>query len=144
MAKSKQKIEERVVFIDATDFFHEMGAARGGNKVYASLNDTFECQPCSKECGVVKAKVSFVKQVHSSNYDSSNTKAADEWEIYTQSEEYLSHLLNKLQEAQEKVDNIKKTITRNLSTRPPELCLTHPNACVRELTKQLLNSKKDA
>lgn len=52
-------IKPKYGYIDATDFYHELGEAAGGVTIYASVNDTLENCWCAKECGVLKVKVSF-------------------------------------------------------------------------------------
>ena len=47
-------------YMDLTDFLYELGEAAGGNRVFASVNDLIENQPCADECGIVK--VAFVDE----------------------------------------------------------------------------------
>jgi hypothetical protein len=51
-------------FMDKIDFDYELGKAKGGNVVYASVNDLAEHEPCClKECGIVKVEVRLVEVV---------------------------------------------------------------------------------
>ena len=51
------------LYMCATDYEHELGAAQGGNVVYASVEDLKACRPCVAECGIVAVRVEFVRTV---------------------------------------------------------------------------------
>jgi hypothetical protein len=49
--------ETRYGYMCATAFDWELGEALGGTRVYATIEDLKDCQPCVKQCGIVKVKV---------------------------------------------------------------------------------------
>lgn len=53
-------------YMDLISFECEVGAARGGNRVYPSPEDCLENNPCAVECGVVEVKVEAVRIVQES------------------------------------------------------------------------------
>ena len=79
-------------FMDATDFFYELGEAAGGNRIFGSLEEVLKHEPCAEECGVVKVLVTFVEQVRPENFDRGNSKTSAEWKEYLTSEEHKAHL----------------------------------------------------
>jgi hypothetical protein len=54
---AKKEKNTRTGFMDATDFYHEVGCAKGGNVVYPSEKDLLENSPCAKQCGIVKVEI---------------------------------------------------------------------------------------
>ena len=70
MTKSAENSQpkSRQGYMDATDFFHELGEALGGNIIYSSIEDLLENKPCAKECGVVKVGVEFLETILDPNF----------------------------------------------------------------------------
>jgi hypothetical protein len=62
-------------YMDATDFYHELGAASGGNTVYPSVGDLESFSPCVKECGVVQVEMTFVRNVRNADFSTLSSKA---------------------------------------------------------------------
>lgn len=62
--------EEIEVFVDQTDFLHEIGEgnAPGPHMVYNTLKEIKKKQPCVEQCGVVRAKLVFVEVVQPSDF----------------------------------------------------------------------------
>ena len=52
--------EIRYGYMDHTDFYWEVGEARGGNTIYSSIKDLLKNQPCAKECGIVRVRIEVV------------------------------------------------------------------------------------
>lgn len=50
-------------FMDKTDFDHELGVAKGGSRVFASLKDLRKSRKCTGACGVVEVEVRLVRVV---------------------------------------------------------------------------------
>lgn len=58
------KSEVRKGYMDSVAFDHELGVARGGNAVYASVEDVHRKHGCTiTECGVYEVEVKFRKVV---------------------------------------------------------------------------------
>lgn len=91
---------ERVVYMDSTDFWHEVGEASGGSKVYASIEEVLKHNSCAKECGVVSATIKYKEQVLPSEQLELQGQTISEWKEYQVSAEYLSHLEDCLIKAQ--------------------------------------------
>jgi len=51
------------VYMCAVDFSFELGEAKGGTKLYASIKDLKENHSCWEECGITKVKVGYVESV---------------------------------------------------------------------------------
>jgi hypothetical protein len=70
-----------VGYMDMVDWEHELGEAKGGNRVYPSVKDLKECRPCVAECGIVKVEVRFLKVVKKQDFSDSFKKAKplDKW-----------------------------------------------------------------
>lgn len=56
------------VFMDKTDWDHEVGEAAGGNKVYASVDDLRESEKCVDECGIVEVEITLVRVIHEDRF----------------------------------------------------------------------------
>lgn len=54
-----KKREFRIGYMDYTDFNYELGHALGGNIVYSDKADLLESNPCAKECGIVKVRITL-------------------------------------------------------------------------------------
>jgi hypothetical protein len=55
-------------FMCKTDFDCELGAAKGGNLVYASEADLRASRGCLDECGLVEVEVSLVRVIQEDNF----------------------------------------------------------------------------
>jgi hypothetical protein len=44
-------------FMCLTDYWHELGEAPGGEKVYASIEELRELRPCVSTCGIAEVEV---------------------------------------------------------------------------------------
>jgi hypothetical protein len=64
-------------YMDLTDFECELGAARGGNRVYPSIEDCRENNPCNDECGIVEVEVRARRIVQASNMPLQRGEAGD-------------------------------------------------------------------
>ncbi len=51
----------RTGYMCSTDFYHELGEAAGGTKIYRSKEDCLANCSCVRECGMFKVKISFDK-----------------------------------------------------------------------------------
>lgn len=51
-----------------TDFECELGAAKGGNGVYPSIEDLRENRKCVDQCGIAKVKVECVEIIQEPDY----------------------------------------------------------------------------
>ena len=62
--------QEIEVFVDLVDFMHEIGVgnAPGPHKIYNTIQEIKEKQPCVEECGIVRAKLIKMETVQTSNY----------------------------------------------------------------------------
>jgi len=62
--------QEIEVFVDATDFYHEIGAgnAPGPHYIYNSAAEIQHKQPCAIQCGVVRAKLVKLETVVKGNW----------------------------------------------------------------------------
>lgn len=62
--------EEIEVYVDLVDFMYEigMGNAPGPHKIYNSIQEIKEKQPCVEECGIVRAKLVKLETVQAPNY----------------------------------------------------------------------------
>ena len=102
--KPKANSKSVICYMDATDFFHELGEARGGNRVYGSLEEVLLHQPCAVECGVVRVQVTQGEVVRESNFD---------WEG-GQREAYhrLSILRESLEKAEKALVYLRKEIAK--------------------------------
>jgi hypothetical protein len=90
----------------AVDFLHELGEAAGGNTIYPSEKSAIENSPCVKSCGLVKVKIVEVKQILPSTFD--NCKTSEEWEEYNKSDEYRSHLLDRIDHLEDQLSFLYK------------------------------------
>ena len=71
ISRDSMKEAHRTGYMDKVDFDHELAAAIGGNRVYASEEDLRVCQPCTKECGVVQVDVVLRKVIQESDFSES-------------------------------------------------------------------------
>ena len=53
----------KIGYMCATDWYWELGEARGGTKVYCSVSDLKRERKCVSSCGIVKVKVELVEVV---------------------------------------------------------------------------------
>jgi len=90
-----KKRETRIAYMDLTDFVWELGEAKGGNDIYASVKDLLENKPCANECGYVKVKVLLEKVL---KRDSHNFEDG-EWTH----EEKRRHYKDKIQKAKDRL-----------------------------------------
>ena len=62
--------EEIEVYVDLVDFMHEIGIgnAPGPHKIYNSIQEIKNKQPCVEECGIVRAKLVKLETVQEPNY----------------------------------------------------------------------------
>src|SRR5665213_522809 len=103
------------VFMDGVDFQHEIGHASGGNKVYASLGDLLENNPCAKSCGAVKVKVEFVEWVMEQNWNNTELTEYSAEEIEKDRDlqmlegamAHLKYLTEKLEKQNNKVEALR-------------------------------------
>lgn len=56
-------------YMCAIDFDCELGAASGGTKVYASIDDLKDDHDCWKSCGIVEVSVSFEREIEPQNFN---------------------------------------------------------------------------
>lgn len=90
-------------YADATDFYYEMGAALGGNRVFPSVEDLLEHETCAKHCGVVKVKISLIEDVIKCNH-SGDGKTIQEWKEWEKTEECLEHRKERVKAAKKVLD----------------------------------------
>lgn len=50
-------------YMCTTDWECELGAAQGGNTIFASMEDALETLNCARGCGIVEVRVRFSKEV---------------------------------------------------------------------------------
>lgn len=55
---------EKIGYMCLIDYECELGYAKGGNKIYPSIEDLKECHDCWDECGIVEVKVVLNKIIH--------------------------------------------------------------------------------
>ena len=62
--------KEIEVYVDLTDFLHEIGEgnAPGPHMVYNSIEEIKKKKPCVAQCGIAKAKLVLVEVVEQSNF----------------------------------------------------------------------------
>lgn len=96
---------KRYGYMDYVDFCHELGEAKGGNRVFASVKDLKENQNCVEECGIVKVSVEQVEVVQPSNY----SLEGDEYSVETHIKHLLEELV-RLEEAQVRIKNYIKSL----------------------------------
>ena len=56
------------------DFDCELGRAKGGTRVYPSIEDLKERHDCWEECGIVEVEVRMVRQISPANNPPTNEK----------------------------------------------------------------------
>lgn len=63
--------KETIGYMCKVDFDHELGAAKGGNVVYPSVEDLRENRNCvnSGGCGIVKVKVVGIEVIAEDNFE---------------------------------------------------------------------------
>jgi len=68
--KEQGDSEEVEVYVDLVDFMHEIGIgnAPGPHKIYNSIIEIKEKQPCVEECGIIRAKLVKLETIQASNY----------------------------------------------------------------------------
>ena len=68
---TRKEIDERVVkgFMCGVDWQHELGAAAGGNRIFATVEDLKRCYPCVEECGIVEVGVRLKRWVLEQDFD---------------------------------------------------------------------------
>lgn len=93
----------RTGYMCAVDFYHEIGAAMGGNRVYSSIKDLRENLSCVDQCGIVKVTISLSETIQDSNYE--DLKAIDK--NYEKSQEYFEHLKDRVHHFSKITDNYK-------------------------------------
>ncbi len=57
-----QQIESRFGYMCRVDFLHELESASGGIYVYKNINDVKKHRKCTNECGIVKVKITEIKE----------------------------------------------------------------------------------
>lgn len=64
------KNEDRVVtgFMCKVDWDHELGAALGGNNIFASEADLIANKKCTDECGIVEVEVRLKRVIRESDF----------------------------------------------------------------------------
>lgn len=96
-------------YMDLVDFYYELGAAKGGNTIHASIKDLKERHSCVDECGIVKVKVELVEIIKNSDFQPAADYSNDEeimeqqyqnciknrLEAYTKLIKYYTNILNK-------------------------------------------------
>ena len=90
---------KRIGYMDATNFYHELGEAPGGTLIFKSAKEVLEYTPCAHECGVVRVEVTKDTDITHSNFDSD----------YKQ-EHRPPYLKERLEAALRVVDILKKEI----------------------------------
>ncbi len=63
-------------YMDSTDFYHEIGEARGGSKIYPSVKDLKANEICWKQCGIVEVKITMERVVVKENFKADVKKEA--------------------------------------------------------------------
>ena len=106
--QSTLRPKEKVVYVDCTDFWYEMGEAAGGSKVYGSIEEVLKYSPCAKECGVVEVTIKYKKQVLPTEHKQGKT--ISEWEEYQTSSEFIEHLEDGLTKIQALAKRYKSQI----------------------------------
>lgn len=92
--KEEGVTEEIEVFVDLTDFMHEIGAgnAAGPHYIYNSLEEIKRKQPCVEQCGIVRAKLIKLEIVQGSDY----TKKTDHELSYFQKYKLMEKALESI------------------------------------------------
>lgn len=70
MGNTSMKNEDRVVagFMCKVDWDHELGAALGGNNIFASEADLIANKKCTDECGIVEVEVRLKRVIRESDF----------------------------------------------------------------------------
>lgn len=58
-------------YMDLVDFYHELGEASDGNRLFPSIKDLKTYYKCVDECGIVEVEVRLKRVVKKSNYKKS-------------------------------------------------------------------------
>jgi hypothetical protein len=63
--------------MDKVEFDYELGNARGGNRIFASVHDLMVTKPCVKECGIVRVSVSLKEVISQTDFSERIAKIRD-------------------------------------------------------------------
>jgi len=101
----KSSTDEIEVFVDLTDFMHEIGEgnARGPHHIYNSLEEIKRKQPCVEQCGIVRAKLVLVEIVQGSDYSKKDDHKLSIFEKYELMVQALTEISNSLENNQKKI-----------------------------------------
>ena len=105
--------------MDLTDFSHELGEAKGGNTVFASVKDMKENKKCVEECGYCKVEVQLVEVLQEPNYNLDDDGEEVPWEY---SDRRIVSLQESLEKAKKHVkwyeNKLKSVIAGKPKTKP--------------------------
>lgn len=121
MAKKKKK-KSITGYMDATDYWHELGEASGGNVVYATQADLLKHQPCAKNCGIVEIETHYAKLVSLPSYQLGANYTLSDYETVAGRRKLIKgHLLvakrhqraleKKLRQAKARIAALEKKLT---------------------------------
>src|SRR3954464_14478193 len=70
---SRHKMPRRTVigYMDKVEFDYELGRARGGNRIFASVHDLMVTKPCVRECGIVRVSVGLKEVISQTDFSAS-------------------------------------------------------------------------
>jgi hypothetical protein len=100
--KARKRPGTKTIYMDATDFWHEVGQAPGGSKVYRSVDEVLKLNHCAVECGVVRAELKYVKNILPAEHNRGLSES--DWETYESSPAFVAHLEERL----EKINKLAK------------------------------------
>jgi hypothetical protein len=97
--------EEIEVFVDLTDFMHEIGAgnARGPHYIYNSLEEIKMKQPCVDQCGIVRAKLVMLEIVQGSDYSKETDHSLSYFKKYELMKQALKEISSSVENNQKKI-----------------------------------------
>lgn len=104
----------KICYIDGTDWLHELGEGCDGVKVYKSITDTLQGEPCATECGVVQVKVEFIKWAKKSvPFKDRKLTSLDDTQLQVLLQQ-KQILLNKIEVIDAKLQQIDNTTKNNI------------------------------
>lgn len=97
-------------YMDASDYYYELGEASGGNVVFPSLDDLLLNFHCAKSCGVVKVQVRKLVEVLPGEGFETTSFTIEEMENGT--EKYLAYKREYRKHLEEKKKRLEALVAR--------------------------------
>lgn len=95
------------LYMDRTDFYHEIDGQKTGTKVYPSIEAVKKDNCCWEECGIVRVKVELLETAIQGDYRKGSVLSKKE-----SNKLRLAHYQNVLNQHEDQIYKIKKIIEK--------------------------------